>query len=212
MEPTDYPASMELDSYAGKSGVQGSIAGYKGNVRLVWTGEGKMMRENGVEGGGVYRSDLAIWVGPLTLVPHLVFSLELSEGERGEEEIKLLLDYVPREDIQYTTGNNHLMDYFAGPAQEVRGVLPYPLFFPPRQTTLMPLPCTHRRPPPLPPTASPCVHGSSPPSTPASSSPRPPSPSPSPPRPRAWIGRGLGQKDTYSAGWAGARAPKRWIG
>lgn len=115
---------MQVDSYSGKSGVKGSVAGYKGNVRLVWTGEGKMMREEGTEGGGVFRSDIAIWVGPLTLVPHLVVSLELGgEGEGGKElgEVKVLCDYVSREDLQYTTGNNHLTDYFAGPAREVRG-------------------------------------------------------------------------------------------
>ena len=122
VEPTDYPASMEVDSYSGKSGVTGSVAGYKGNIRLVWTGEGKMMREEGTKGGGVFRSDIAIWVGPLTLVPHLVMSLELSEGEGGkEDEVKVLLDYVSREDLQYTTGNNHLTEYFAGPAREVSG-------------------------------------------------------------------------------------------
>lgn len=111
---------MEVDSYSGKSGVKGSVAGYKGNIRLVWTGEGKMMREEGAEGGGAFRSDIAIWVGPLTLVPHLVVSLELGEGEGGKEgEVKVLLDYVSREDLQYTTGNNHLTDYFAGPAREV---------------------------------------------------------------------------------------------
>lgn len=120
MEPTDYPASMEVDSYSGKSGVKGSVAGFKGNIRLVWTGEAKMMREEGAEGGGVFRSDIAIWVGPLTLVPHLVVSLELGEGEGGKEgEVSVLLDYVSREDLQYTTGNNHLTDYFAGAAREV---------------------------------------------------------------------------------------------
>lgn len=119
VEATDYPASMEVESYSGKSGVTGSVAGYKGNVRLVWTGEGKMMREEGTQGGGMFRSDIAIWVGPLTLVPHLVMSLELGEGEGGKEgEVKVLLDYVSREDLQYTTGNNHLTDYFAGPARE----------------------------------------------------------------------------------------------
>lgn len=113
---------MEVESYSGKSGVTGSVAGYKGNVRLVWTGEGKMMREEGTQGGGMFRSDIAIWVGPLTLVPHLVMSLELGEGEGGKEgEVKVLLDYVSREDLQYTTGNNHLTDYFAGPAREVSG-------------------------------------------------------------------------------------------
>ena len=40
------------------------MAGYKGNVRLVWSGESKVASEDGAK----FQSDLAIWVGPLTFV------------------------------------------------------------------------------------------------------------------------------------------------
>ena len=47
VEPVDYPASLELDTHSGKGGVKGSVAGYKGNVRMVWVGEGKVVSDDG---------------------------------------------------------------------------------------------------------------------------------------------------------------------
>ena len=72
IDPNDYPASLEMDSFSA-SGVKGEVKGYKGsNVRLVWSGEAKVHNE-GTKG---FRSDIALWVGPLTIVPHLVVSYE----------------------------------------------------------------------------------------------------------------------------------------
>ena len=36
-----------------------------------------------------------------------------------EDKIKVHLDYIPRDDVAYTTGNNHLTDFFTGPTREL---------------------------------------------------------------------------------------------
>lgn len=48
-------------------------------------------------------------------MPHLTFSSSVSP-----EGVKISLDYVPRDDLAYTTGNSHLRDYYSTP--EVRAL------------------------------------------------------------------------------------------
>ena len=50
-----------------------------------------------------------------SLNTHKHTSLHTHTGDK----IKVHLDYIPRDDVAYTTGNNHLTDFFTGPTREL---------------------------------------------------------------------------------------------